>query len=109
MDTESITLISWLLMMNSGFILSENQIKELTEKTQESGSFVSYKENSDGTKSPYELNITYFDVLVDKEDSLDLKVRKFINVHSILLTFREIPAIYIHSLLDLLIIETVYK
>lgn len=80
-------------------ILSENEIYDLTERVKENGGFVSYKKNKDGTKSPYELNITYFDALADKKESLDLKVRKFINAHSILLTFQGIPAIYIHSLL----------
>ena len=80
-------------------ILTDKEIDSLAQRAKDNGGFVSYKTNSDGTKSPYELNITYFDALVQEEEPLELKIRKFINAHSILLTFRGIPAIYIHSLL----------
>jgi len=80
-------------------ILTNEEIDSLATRTKENGGFVSYKTNNDGTKSPYELNIKYFDALVQEEEPMDLKIQKFINAHSILLTFRGIPAIYIHSLL----------
>jgi len=80
-------------------ILTAEEIDSLANRAKENGGFVSYKTNNDGSKSPYELNITYFDALVQEKEPLELKIRKFINAHSILLTFRGIPAIYIHSLL----------
>ncbi len=38
-------------------ILTEEEIEEMVEKVQEYGGYVSYKNNGNGTKSPYELNI----------------------------------------------------
>ena len=44
-------------------ILSPEQIHQLVETTQAHGGRVSYKYNNDGTQSPYEMNITYFDAI----------------------------------------------
>ena len=41
-------------------ILSADEIDELVEQTLEHGGLVSYKQNSDGSQSPYEMNINYF-------------------------------------------------
>ena len=44
-------------------ILSTADIDVLVENTLEHGGLVSYKHNSDGSQSPYEMNISYFDAL----------------------------------------------
>ncbi|MGV8145455.1 MAG: sugar phosphorylase [Alkaliphilus sp.] len=79
--------------------LTDVEIEKMAEKVKENGGFVSYKNNGDGTKSPYELNINYFDALFEKNDNLEMNIDRFIAAQSILLAFAGVPGIYVHSLL----------
>ncbi|KPU26880.1 sugar phosphorylase [Caloranaerobacter sp. TR13] len=80
-------------------ILSEEEINEMVKKAKEHGGYVSYKDNGDGTKSPYELNINYFDALSHPDDEENIKIKRFMGSQAILLSLMGVPAIYIHSLL----------
>lgn len=80
-------------------ILTDEEVEFLVKTVQNHGGFVSYKDNGDGTKSPYELNINYFDALSHPNDPKRTKVDRFIAAHSILLSMAGVPGIYIHSLL----------
>lgn len=60
---------------------------------------VSWKNNSDGTTSPYELNINFLSALSEPGDSHAIKVAKTTAAHAILLALKGVPAIYYHSLL----------
>ncbi|MCM3706452.1 MULTISPECIES: alpha-amylase family glycosyl hydrolase [Cytobacillus] len=82
-------------------ILTEGEKQLLVNKVVENGGRVSYKNNSDGTQSVYELNINYSEALVNKGEDItdELKVQKMLAAHSILLSFIGVPAIYYHSLL----------
>jgi sucrose phosphorylase len=99
-------------------ILSVADIDALVEKTLAHGGLISYKHNADGTQSPYEMNINYFDVLSNprsleppsfakhprgtaagaKAESLDLQVDRFIAAQAIMLSLVGVPGIYFHSL-----------
>ncbi len=81
-------------------ILSAADIDALVEKTLEHGGLVSYKHNSDGSQSPYEMNINYFDALSNHhgDESLDLQVNRFIAAQAIMLSLVGVPGIYFHSL-----------
>ncbi len=81
-------------------ILKESEIAALAERIQQGGGFVSTKTNANGTQSPYELNINYFDALDCGEHDVDeeLQIRRFLTAHAILLAFQGVPAIYFHSL-----------
>jgi glucosylglycerate phosphorylase len=81
-------------------ILPEAEIQELARQTEARGGLVSMKANANGTESPYELNINYFDALGDGQpaDGLEVQVDRFILAHAILLAFQGMPAIYFHSL-----------
>ena len=95
-------------------ILHPADIDALVEKTLEHGGLVSYKHNSDGTQSPYEMNINYFDALSNPQsvlqsalpppssaegaESLDLQVSRFIAAQAIMLSLVGVPGIYFHSL-----------
>lgn len=59
---------------------------------------MSYRDNGDGTKTAYELNINYMDVLTGPEESDDIRIRRFLAAHTILLSVVGVPGIYIHSL-----------
>ncbi len=82
-------------------ILTGDEVAALVEQVQAHGGAVSYKANSDGSQSPYELNITYFDALSNPagDEPLDLQARRFIASQAIQLAFVGMPGIYIHSLL----------
>ncbi|MCE5208406.1 MAG: sugar phosphorylase, partial [Chloroflexi bacterium] len=46
-------------------ILSQQEIDALVEQTLAHGGLISNKQNPDGTRTPYEMNINYFDALSD--------------------------------------------
>lgn len=81
-------------------ILPEGAIDRLVERTLEHGGLVSYKSNPDGTQSPYELNISYFDALSDPAAELPVEeqVDRFMAAHGIMLSLIGVPGIYFHSL-----------
>ncbi|MBN1055569.1 alpha-amylase [Clostridium botulinum] len=82
-------------------ILTEGEKQVLVDKVVENGGRVSYKNNTDGTKSVYELNINYNDALINKNEdiSTEAQVDKIIASNAILLSCVGVPAIYYHSLL----------
>ncbi len=80
-------------------ILDSEQIANLVRKVEKSGGKVSYKTNPDGTRSPYELNITYVDAIIDRRAPLELQVKNFLVSQAIMLAMAGVPAIYIHSLI----------
>ncbi len=80
-------------------ILKDEEIQNLIKLTLEHGGRVSYQVKG-GRKSPYELNITYFDAINDPRKPDDpLAVRRFIASQAVMLSLRGVPGIYIHSLL----------
>lgn len=80
-------------------ILTKEEQQVLIDATLRNGGVVSYKDNGDGTKSPYELNINYQDALASPEDSDELRIKRFLAAETILISLQGLPGIYIHSLL----------
>ncbi|MCM3619945.1 alpha-amylase family glycosyl hydrolase [Sutcliffiella horikoshii] len=80
-------------------ILSKEEVDFMIEKVHAHGGNVSYKDNGDGSKSPYELNINYFDALSHPEEEQTVQVKRFLAAQSILLAMAGVPGIYVHSLL----------
>ncbi|MBN1963552.1 MAG: sugar phosphorylase [Anaerolineae bacterium] len=80
--------------------LNAAEIEALCERARAHGGFVSYKVNSDGSQSPYELNVTYFDALSDPHSAepLALQAQRFLSSQAIMLALRGVPGIYFHSL-----------
>jgi glycosidase len=81
-------------------ILSQAEIDALVARATAHGGFVSYKHNSDGSKSPYELNITYFDALSNPaaDEPVDVQIKRFLVAHAIMFALIGVPGIYFHSL-----------
>jgi sucrose phosphorylase len=81
-------------------ILSDKEIDSLVDKTLEHGGLVSYKHNSDGSQSPYELNINYFDALSNPRgtEPPGMQIDRFIAAQAIMLSLIGLPGIYFHSL-----------
>ena len=81
-------------------ILPRSEIDSLIDIVQENGGSVSYKRNPDGSQSPYELNITYVDALLNPESKIDLwHIPKFLASQAIQFVLPGVPASYIHSVL----------
>jgi glucosylglycerate phosphorylase len=81
-------------------ILPPADIDALVQQTLAHGGLISYKENTDGSRSPYEMNINYFDALSDPtgDDPLALQIERFMAAQAIMLCLRGVPGIYFHSL-----------
>ncbi|MFQ5611235.1 MAG: sugar phosphorylase [Anaerolineae bacterium] len=91
-------------LMPARDILSEAEIQALVDTTQRHGGYVSSKTNPDGSQSPYELNINYFDALsnpshLGAKETMDLQVRRFMAAQAMMLALKGVPGIYMHSLL----------
>ncbi|WP_090989972.1 sugar phosphorylase [Bacillus sp. OV322] len=80
-------------------IIPEEEILALVKSLKNEGALVNYKKNPDGTESPYEVNVTYMDALNKQLDDDELRVKRFLAAHSILLTLPGVPAVYIQSML----------
>ena len=80
-------------------LVPDEEFDYLVESTEERGGFVSYKQNSDGTQSPYELNITYYDIFAKPgvKDS-ELQVKRYLCSQIIALSLQGVPGIYFHNL-----------
>ncbi len=81
-------------------ILTDEEIQSLIDQTKAHGGLVSYKSNPDGTESPYELNISYFDALSDpgSHEPVTIQVGRFLAAQAIMLSLLGVPGIYFHSL-----------
>lgn len=83
-------------------ILSDDEIAALVQTTLSHGGHVSMKSNPDGTQSPYELNITYFDAITSPRITAaqpQIAVDRFMVSQAIMLAMIGVPGIYLHSLL----------
>ncbi|WP_220267902.1 sugar phosphorylase [Enterobacter sp. Colony194] len=80
-------------------IIDEQDILTLVEMLETDGAKVNWKNNPDGTRSPYELNVTYMDALTPPDCDDNERLARFILAHALLLTFPGVPAIYIQSVL----------
>jgi sucrose phosphorylase len=80
-------------------ILSPEQIDALVERAREHGGLVSYRDEGDGTRSAYELNITWYSALNrDSDESVERQVSRFIASRAIAMVLRGVPGVYLPSL-----------
>ena len=81
-------------------ILTDEEIEMMALRVVEHGGFISFKDNGDGTTSPYELNTTWYSALnrEDCDETLDFKLKRFLASRSIALVMMGVPGIYLHGL-----------
>jgi sucrose phosphorylase len=81
-------------------ILDDQAVQEMAQRICSLDGFVSERTRSDGSTSPYELNLNYLDALADPaaEESTELVARRFLTAQAIMLALRGVPGIYFHSL-----------
>ncbi|MGK9173415.1 sugar phosphorylase [Yokenella regensburgei] len=80
-------------------LLPEEEIVKLVAELQQQGALVNWKNNPDGSRSPYEINVTYMDALSPRDASDDERFARFYLAHALLLSFPGVPAVYIQSML----------
>ena len=81
-------------------ILDDAERDALVRRTLSHGGEVSWATRPDGSRSVYELNLSYLDALCTPEEARDpdVLVAKTLAAHSILFTVLGVPAVYLHSL-----------
>lgn len=81
-------------------LLTEDEIQKIVQQSLKHGGLISNKSKPDGGKTPYELNINYFDALSDPNSSedLELQISRFMAAQAIMLSMQGIPGIYFHSM-----------
>ncbi|KAB8143103.1 sugar phosphorylase [Chloroflexia bacterium SDU3-3] len=79
-------------------ILSNDEVDALVLQALEHGGRVSYKTNPDGTQSPYELNITLFDMLSNPASADPYAIDRMVCANAIMLALQGVPGVYVHSL-----------
>ncbi len=79
-------------------IIPNNEINNLAKIAEKHGGFVSYKNNSDNTKSPYELNCNYMDLLTNPKLPDEERIQRFLLSQSVMITMPGVPGIYYHSI-----------
>ncbi len=80
-------------------ILTENEKQTIFNQVKANGGKFNYKSNGDGSKTVYELNITYFDALASINADDEENIKRFIAAHGILMSLIGVPAIYYNSLI----------
>lgn len=81
-------------------LVPEEEMKALLDIMHERGAYVSMRSKPDGSSSPYELNISYFDAFREIEQGASpWHIPAFLLSQIVALSFKGVPALYIHSLL----------
>lgn len=78
-------------------LVPQNEFNELVEGVKKKGGFVSEKKNPDGTLSPYELNITYFDAFTVINGSQSKQERRYMCSQILAISLKGVPGIYFHN------------
>jgi len=79
-------------------ILPADEIDFLIEQVKARGGYVSYKSAPSG-EIPYELNISYRDAVAESDLDKERRAKKFLASQAVMLSFKGVPGIYMHSLL----------
>ncbi len=80
-------------------ILPQQEIDELIDRIRGRGGLLSTRIGPDGTESPYELNITYFDAFADpNQRKTELHVARYLCSQTLAMSLAGVPAVYFHSL-----------
>ena len=81
-------------------LLTAPERQQLVRRTTNHGGLVSYRTAGDGTQTPYELNIPWYNALndVDSDEPDDLQIARFLASRAIALALLGVPAIYLPSI-----------
>lgn len=81
-------------------LLTPAERQQLVRRTMEHGGLVSYRTAGDGTQTPYELNIPWYNALndVDSDEPDELQIARFLASRAVALALLGVPAIYLPSI-----------
>ncbi|MDR9414669.1 MAG: sugar phosphorylase [Gracilimonas sp.] len=80
-------------------LVPQEEFDSLVKAIKDRGGLISMKKNPDGSESPYELNVSYFDAMKDAPESdKDLQIERFLCSQTIQMSLQGVPGIYMHSL-----------
>jgi sucrose phosphorylase len=79
-------------------LVPSSEVMGMLDAMRQRGGYISTKANSDGTESPYELNISYFDAFREPDGDNRWHIPMFLASQLVALAFQGIPAVYIHCL-----------
>jgi sucrose phosphorylase len=80
-------------------LVPKPEVDALLDAMRARGGYISTRSNSDGSVSPYELNISYFDAYRNPDrDANRWHIPAFMVSQVVALSFRGIPAVYLHCL-----------
>jgi sucrose phosphorylase len=79
-------------------LVPDHLVAAMLNTMRERGGYISTKSNSDGSESPYELNISYFDAFREVDGDNRWHIPMFMVSQIVSLSFKGIPAVYIHCL-----------
>ncbi|MEM9509063.1 MAG: alpha-amylase family glycosyl hydrolase [Cyanobacteria bacterium P01_E01_bin.35] len=81
-------------------LLSSAEYQTMLQLMEQFGGKISMRNKPDGTKSPYEINISLFDALRGTAKGKDeWQIERFLCSQTIMMALEGIPAVYIHSFL----------
>ncbi|MDX1811674.1 MAG: sugar phosphorylase, partial [Gammaproteobacteria bacterium] len=80
-------------------LVPDDEVDKMMATLRERGAYISTRKNPDGRETPYELNISYFDAFREPNaQNSQWHIPMFLLSQLFALSFKGIPAIYIHSL-----------
>ena len=82
-------------------ILAADEIEAMIQQTKANGGGISYRQVNENERQPYELNINYYDALVEQTENnpaADRQVARFMVSQAIMLSLIGVPGIYFHSM-----------
>ncbi|KAA0017559.1 sugar phosphorylase [Salinicola corii] len=80
-------------------LLPPHDLEILLELMHRFGGYVSMKTDADGSDSPYEINITYYDAMKGTRRGADAwQVERFLCSQNLMLALQGIPGVYFHTL-----------
>lgn len=79
-------------------LVPDQEFNHLVDGIRKKGGFVSKKENPDGSQSPYELNITYFDAFGGSNGSQVRQERRYLCSQILSMSLQGVPGLYFHNL-----------
>jgi len=79
-------------------LVPTDRVDAMLNGMRERGGYIASKSNTDGSESPYELNISYFDAFRAVDGDNRWHIPMFMVSQIISLSFKGIPAVYLHCL-----------
>jgi glycosidase len=78
--------------------VDDARLNRMVEKVRSLGGAIGTRRNSDGSDTPYEMNVSYLSALKPDDGDVQAHARRFLASQAIMLALQGMPAIYFHSL-----------